>query len=63
MAKSIHIAAASVHGIEYLLAWNCSHLANAEDKPMVHSICAIYGYACPEIRTPEELMGDEFNES
>ena len=61
-ADAIHIAAASVHGIKYLLTWNCTHLANAEIKPMVRSVCAIHGYTCPEICTPEELMGDEFNE-
>ena len=62
LADAIHIAAAAVHGIQYLLTWNCSHLANAEIKPLVRSVCAIHGYPCPEICTPEELMGDELNE-
>jgi predicted nucleic acid-binding protein len=57
-----HIAMAAVHGIDYLLTWNCRHIDNAETKPIVRSICATRGYTCPEICTPEELMGEE-NES
>ena len=53
-----HIALAAVHGMDYLLTWNCRHLDNAETKPVIRSVCAKHGYACPEICTPEELMGD-----
>jgi hypothetical protein len=61
-ADAIHVAAAAVHGIKYLLTWNCAHLANAEIKPLIRSVCAIHGYTCPEICTPEELMGEYKNE-
>jgi predicted nucleic acid-binding protein len=54
-----HIAMAAVHGIDYLLTWNCRHIDNAETKPIVRSVCATRGYTCPEICTPEELMGEE----
>jgi len=54
-----HIAMAVVHGIDFLLTWNCRHIANAETKPLVRSICATRGYTCPEICTPEELMGEQ----
>jgi len=53
-----HIALAAVHGMDYLLTWNCGHIDNAETKPIIRSICAAHGYSCPEICTPEELMGD-----
>jgi len=53
-----HIALAAVHGMDYLLTWNCRHIDNAETKPIVRSVCATHGYSCPEICTPEELMGD-----
>jgi len=52
-----HVAIAAVHHINYLLTWNCRHLDNAETKPLIRSVCANYGYICPEICTPEELMG------
>ena len=58
---AVHIAVAAVHGMDYLLTWNYRHLDNAERKPIVRSICAIAGYRCPEICTPQELMGEEEN--
>jgi hypothetical protein len=54
-----HIALAAVHGMDYLLTWNCRHIDNAETKPVIRSVCAKLGYACPEICTPKELMGDQ----
>jgi len=56
---AMHVAAAAVHGIDYLLTWNCRHLDNAEIKHLMRSICAIAGYRCPEICTPQELMGGQ----
>jgi predicted nucleic acid-binding protein len=57
MDDATHLAVAAVHGIDYLLTWNCRHLDNAEMKPLIRSVCAIAGYPCPEICTPQELMG------
>ena len=54
---SLHIAISAVHGVDYLLTWNCRHLDNAETKPIIRSVCAIHGYTSPEICTPQELMG------
>ena len=52
-----HIAIATVHNIDFLVTWNCRHIDNAEVKPLIRSVCDAHGYACPEICTPEELMG------
>jgi len=52
-----HVAIATVHGINYLVTWNCRHIDNAETKPLIRSVCAVHGFTCPEICTPEELMG------
>ena len=52
-----HIAVAAVHRIDYLLTWNCRHIDNAETKPLIRSLCAAHGFVCPEICTPQELMG------
>lgn len=54
---SLHIALCVVHGIDYLLTWNCRHIDNAETKPLVRNICYKHGYKYPEICTPMELMG------
>lgn len=50
-----HIAIASVHGMEYLLTWNCTHIANAIMRPKIEAVCRQLGYAPPVICTPQEL--------
>jgi len=55
---AMHVAFAAVHGASYLLTWNCRHIDNAETKPIMRFVCEEAGYVCPEICTPEELMGD-----
>jgi len=55
---ALHIAIATVHGMDYLLTWNCKHIANAEMQTAVNRICRSTGYEPPVICTPEELSGD-----
>jgi hypothetical protein len=52
-----HIAVAVVNDIDYLLTWNCRHLANAQIIRRVSVICNARRYSMPVICTPEELMG------
>jgi predicted nucleic acid-binding protein len=59
---ALHVAIAAVHRIDYLLTWNCRHIDNAEAKPAIRAVCAVLGYPCPEICTPEELMGGASDE-
>ncbi len=58
-ADALHIAVATVHGMDYLLTWNCRHIDNATTKPVIRSICTVAGYTCPEICTPLELLSGE----
>lgn len=51
-----HIAIAAVNGIDYLLTWNCTHIANAAMRPRIDSVCRERGYEPPIICTPQELM-------
>jgi len=51
-----HIAIAAVHGIDFLLTWNCAHLANAIIARAVAGICWRYEWQSPVICTPEELF-------
>jgi len=57
LGDALHIAVAAVHDMDYLLTWNCRHIANAEMKPVIRTLCFEHGYTCPEICTPQELMG------
>jgi hypothetical protein len=55
-ADSLHIAIAAVNGMDYLLTWNCTHIANAVLRPRIEAICRDFGYEPPIICTPEELL-------
>lgn len=51
-----HVAVAVIHGIDYLVTWNCTHIANGEIIRKIMWINEKMGYATPIICTPEELM-------
>lgn len=55
---SVHIAIATIHKINYLLTWNCKHIANAEMRTSIYRVCKESGYTAPIICTPEELLGE-----
>src|SRR5437879_9068598 len=44
-----HIAVAAVHGCEYLLTWNCRHIANAELQRAIRRVVEQYGYELPSL--------------
>ena len=44
--------------MDYLITWNCRHIANARLRDMIDGVCDSVGYAAPAICTPEELMED-----
>lgn len=52
-----HVAVAAYHEIDYLLTWNCKHLANAQIMRKIELVCQAAGYRMPIMCTPEELMG------
>ncbi len=55
---AVHIAAATVHGLDYLLTWNCKHIANAQIQRKLADLSLDLGYELPIICTPYELLGD-----
>jgi hypothetical protein len=59
---AVHVALAAVHRMDYLLTWNCRHIANAEKKSAIRETCIAQGHPYPEICTPEELMGESSDE-
>lgn len=52
---ALHIAVAALSGMDYLLTWNCTHIANAILRPKLEAICREFGYEPPTICTPQEL--------
>ena len=61
-ADALHVAVAAVHGVDYLLTWNCRHIDNATRKPIIRAICVSAGYFYPEICTPMELLTEDSND-
>ena len=52
---SLHVAMAAVHGMDYLLTWNCKHIANAGLRGTIEDLCRSAGFEPPIICTPLEL--------
>jgi predicted nucleic acid-binding protein len=53
---ALHIAVAAVHGMDYLLTWNCRHLANMENMNRIESFLLDNDLPMPRCCTPDELM-------
>lgn len=58
-ADALHIALATAYACDYLLTWNCRHIANAEIQRAILPIVRERGWNLPVICTPEELMGTD----
>ena len=52
---ALHIAIAVTKGVEYLLTWNCAHIANAAMRRAIDDVCVEQGYEPTVLCTPEEL--------
>ena len=55
IVDGLHIAVAAVHGMQYLLTWNCAHIANAAMRSRIELTCRKHAYEPPIICTPQEL--------
>ena len=53
---ALHVAIAADNGIDYLLTWNCKHIANAKTRNLIEHCLRSRGYDPPVLCTPEELM-------
>jgi len=56
---ALHIAAVAHHRIQYLLTWNCKHIANAKILPRIYQVLTDMEIPIPIICTPEELLANE----
>ena len=57
-SDAIHLAVATIVRGDYLLTWNCRHLANAQILRRLEREAVRFGWALPTVCTPLELMGD-----
>lgn len=61
-ADAVHVAAAAIAGVNYLLTQNCKHIANAHELPRVYRLLDEQGYGNLLICTPAEFLGDSDDE-
>jgi hypothetical protein len=54
-----HIAIATVHGTDYLLTWNCAHIANPHWEARLGRIIRACGFSMPVLCTPQALLEGE----
>ena len=62
VVDALHIALASYHGIDYLLTWNCRHIANANTMDRIRDICKAEGHFASRIVTVEQLIANHDGE-
>ncbi|MBL8028920.1 MAG: type II toxin-antitoxin system VapC family toxin [Fibrobacteres bacterium] len=53
---ALHIAVASIHGMDYIVSWNCKHIANGFIIKKIMEINTRLGIPVPVIVTPDELL-------
>ena len=56
---ALHLALASFHRCDFLLTWNCRHLANANKFAHIRRVNGILGLFVPSLVTPLELLGEK----
>lgn len=56
---ALHLALASFHRCDFLLTWNCQHLANANKFGHIRRVNGLLGLFVPALVTPIELLGGD----
>lgn len=59
VGDAAHLAIASTHGIDFLLTWNCKHLANTNKVPHIRAVNESLGLAVPMLTTPLNLTSED----
>jgi predicted nucleic acid-binding protein len=59
LGDALHLATASFHGCDFLLTWNCKHLANANKFSHIRRLNTLLGLYVPALTTPVELLSWE----
>jgi hypothetical protein len=62
-ADAARLAVAAAAAVDYLLTWNCRHLANAQILTRLEQEARRLGWKLPRVCTPAELMGDSLDET
>jgi len=63
MGDAFHLAYASFYKMDYLLTWNCNHLANVNKKEHIEGINRKLKLFIPDIITPLQLFKETGEEN
>jgi len=61
IVDALHIASAAVNRVDYLLTWNCTHIANPMILPRVFRTLDDFQLPFPVICTPKDML-DEYDD-
>ncbi len=56
---AFHIAISTIHEMDVLLTWNCTHLANPVILKEINRLIRALGHQPPMVYTPDEMLGGE----
>jgi len=59
VGDALHLAIASYYKCDFLLTWNCRHLANANKFTHIRRVNVMLGLFVPALVTPLELLEEE----
>ena len=59
VGDALHLAVASYHRCDFLVTWNCRHLANASKFDHIRRVNTMLGILVPALVTPLELLGGD----
>ena len=62
LADALHIAAATLAGVDVLVSWNFKHVVNLHRIQAYNEVNRDMGYEALDIRTPREIYDDEQDE-
>ena len=57
LGDALHLALASFHNCDFLVTWNCAHLANANKFGHIRHVNDLLHMPTPTMLTPLEILG------
>jgi len=63
VGDALHLAVASFHKCDFLVTWNCAHIANANKFGHIRRVNTMLGLFVPALVTPLELLGVDHESS
>ena len=59
---ALHVACAMHYEVDYLVSWNCAHLASARSIRLLADFCREQALWLPVICTPREMLGPDLED-